>query len=139
MKVKPKKALLDLPIYVLFNSSEEIPQFAANINTILHGKQKLKYEELGKHDGQFIGLFYIDRHDEYFELRDFVQCYLADGEESQSLRDLKEEKEQADAFYEEVLEKQEEVKAKLCPNGHSMDEYYGDCEFDCIHRGETND
>lgn len=91
MKVKPKKVLLNLPIYVLFNTTDEIAQFAANVNTVLHGKQKVKYEEMGMHDGQYIGLFYIDRHDEYFELREFVQLYLADGEEAKSLRELNEE------------------------------------------------
>jgi hypothetical protein len=140
MKVKPKEVLLNLPIYLLFNSAEEIPQFAANVNAILAGKKRLKYEEMGTHDGQFIGLFYLDRHDEYFELREFVQCYMADGDESRSLRELKEEREQENADYEAALKQQEEIEkelmAQLCPNGHRLDEYYGDCEFDCIHRGE---
>lgn len=91
MKIKPKKVQVNLPIYVLFDTVDELPQFAANINTILHGKQKVKYEEMGTHDGQFIGLFYIDRYEEYFELRDFVQRYLDDSENAKLLRAQMEE------------------------------------------------
>lgn len=82
MKVKPKKLLCNLPIYVLFDREDDISLFAANINTILHGKQKLKYEIPGTHAGQLIGLFYIDRTPEYQELRDFVLEYMADKEET---------------------------------------------------------
>lgn len=93
MKIKPKKVPVSLPIYVLFDSVDEMPQFAANINTILHGKLKLKYEEMGTHDGKFIGLFYLDRGSDYDDLREFVQLFLADGEEAESLRRYKEEEE----------------------------------------------
>lgn len=91
MKIKPKKVQVNLPIYVLFDTVDELPQFAANINTILHGKQKVKYEEMGAHAGQFIGLFYIDRYEEYFELREFVQLYLDDSENAKLLRAQMEE------------------------------------------------
>jgi hypothetical protein len=74
MKVKPKEVLLNLPVALMFNDSGEIASFAANINTILHGKVRLKFEELGKLGDQFVGLFYLDRNGEYFEIRnEFVQ------------------------------------------------------------------
>lgn len=92
MKIKPKKVLIDLPIYLLFPSADELPQFAAHINAVLHGKVKLKYDELGSHAGQFIGLFYLERNNEYRDLREFVQCYVADGEEARMLRETFEEK-----------------------------------------------
>lgn len=69
MKVKPKEILVNLPIALTFNEVDEIPQFAANINTIIHGKVKIKYEELGTLGGQQIGIFYINRNDEFTELR----------------------------------------------------------------------
>lgn len=74
MKVKPKEILVNLPVALMFNDSGEIASFAANINTILHGKVRLKFEELGKLGDQFVGLFYLDRNAEYFEIRnEFVQ------------------------------------------------------------------
>lgn len=93
MKIKPKSVLVNLPIYVLFDTADELPQFAANINTILHGKVRLKYEEMGKHDSRFVGLFYLDRGPDYDNLREFVKLYLVDGEEAESLRQYKEEEE----------------------------------------------
>jgi hypothetical protein len=92
MKIKPKKVLVDLPIYLLFETLDEVPQFAAHINAILHGKMKAKYEDMGSHAGQFIGLFYLERNDEYHDLREFVRCYVADGEEARMLRETLEEK-----------------------------------------------
>jgi len=69
MKVKPKEVLLNLPMALMFDSSDEIAQFASNINTILHGKTKVKYEELGLLGKQEVGLFYLQRNDEFSELR----------------------------------------------------------------------
>jgi hypothetical protein len=94
LKVKPKKLLIDLPIYVLFDEEDDIVRFAANVNTILHGKKKVKYEVLGTHARQIIGLFYIDRTPEYQELREFVLQYLADKEEmpeEKTARELEED------------------------------------------------
>jgi hypothetical protein len=69
MKVKPKEVLVNLPIALTFGDYHQIPEFAANINTVIHGKVKIKYEELGVLGGQYIGLFYINRNDEFTELR----------------------------------------------------------------------
>lgn len=69
MRVKPKEILVNLPIVLTFNDVNQIPEFAANINTVIHGKVKIKYEELGCLGGQYIGLFYINRNDEFTELR----------------------------------------------------------------------
>lgn len=70
MKVKPKEVLLNLPIVLTFQDVHEIPEFAANINTLVHGKVKVKYEELGMLGGQHVGLFYLQRNDEFASLRE---------------------------------------------------------------------
>jgi len=67
MKIKPKEVLINLPIALLFNSSEQISDFAANINTLLFGKVKM--EELGTLGHQYVGLFYLQRNVEYFYIR----------------------------------------------------------------------
>jgi hypothetical protein len=64
MKVKPKEVLVNLPVVLLFNNEDDIPELASNFNTFLHGKVKLKYESLGALNGQFVGLFYLQRNDE---------------------------------------------------------------------------
>lgn len=69
MKVKPKEVMINVPVALTFADVNQIPEFAANINTLIHGKVKIKYEELGSLGGQFIGLFYINRNDEFTELR----------------------------------------------------------------------
>jgi hypothetical protein len=80
MSIKPKEALLTVPIVLMFDSSDEIACFASNVNAILHGKQRLKTEELGVLGGRFVGIFYLERGKEYQELRDsFVR--LIDEEE----------------------------------------------------------
>ncbi len=70
MKVKPKEVMVNLPVALLFDEPWEIISFAANINTILHGKVKLKVEELGSLGGRHVGIFYLDRNMEYHEIRD---------------------------------------------------------------------
>ena len=70
MKVKPKEVLLNLPVALLFDEPWEIANFAANINTILHGKVRLKVEELGSLGGRFVGLFYLQRNNESQQIHD---------------------------------------------------------------------
>ncbi len=70
MKVKPKEVLLNLPVALLFDEPWEIASFAANINTILHGKVRLKVEELGSLGGRVVGLFYLQRNNESQEIHD---------------------------------------------------------------------
>ena len=72
MKVKPKEIFVTLPHVVMFDTTDKIPEFASNINTILHGKVRLKYEELGMLGGQYVGIFYLQRNDEYQTIRDEV-------------------------------------------------------------------
>lgn len=69
MKVKPKEVLVNLPTVLMFQDSNEIPAMAAAINTILHGKVKVKCEELGNLNGQIAGMLYLQRNDEFQELR----------------------------------------------------------------------
>lgn len=70
MKVKPKEIFVNLPIVLLFQDYHEIALFASNVNRIVHGKVKVKYEELGVLGGQYVGIFYMQRNDEYQQIRD---------------------------------------------------------------------
>ena len=70
MKVKPKEVFVNLPVVLLFANEDEIPQLASGFNTFLHGKVKLKYEILGSLNGQFVGIFYLQRNDEFAQLRE---------------------------------------------------------------------
>lgn len=69
MKVKPKEVFLNLPIVLMFEDDMKVAEFAANINTLIHGKVKIKCEELGLLGGQFVAIFYLQRNDEFAELR----------------------------------------------------------------------
>jgi len=80
MKVKPKEVFVNLPVVLMFDSANEIPLFAANINTILHGKVKLKYEELGLLGAQEVAIFYLQRNNEYSELRDQFRALIESQE-----------------------------------------------------------
>jgi hypothetical protein len=74
MRVKPKEVMLNLPIVLLFDQEYKIPEFAANINQLVHGKVKVKYEDLGVLGEQSVGLFYLQRNDEFSQLRqEFVE------------------------------------------------------------------
>lgn len=70
MKIKPKEVMVNLPVVLLFNNEDDIPELCSNFNTFLHGKVKLKYETLGTLNGQYVGLFYLQRNNESQELRD---------------------------------------------------------------------
>ena len=69
MHIKPKDIKVDLPAVFSFDDFNEIPALAAAINTIIHGKVKVKCEELGLLGGKYMGIFYIQRNDEYQDLR----------------------------------------------------------------------
>ncbi|CAM6004263.1 unnamed protein product [Sphagnum balticum] len=83
MKVKPKEILLNIPITLMFRDYHEIPAFAENINQLMIGKRKIKYEELGCLGGQYVGLFYIDRNDEFTELRASFKEMIEQEEQEQ--------------------------------------------------------
>lgn len=76
MKVKPKEVFVNLPMVLLFNTEDEIPQLASGFNTFLHGKVRLKYEVVGELNGQFVGLFYLQRNDESQQLRDEFEALI---------------------------------------------------------------
>jgi hypothetical protein len=69
MKVKPKEIFVNLPMVLMFSTHDEIAQLAANINQIIFGKVKVKCEELGVLGNQHVGIFYLQRNDEFTELR----------------------------------------------------------------------
>jgi len=78
MKIKPKEVMVNLPVYFSFSDSDKVAEFATNINSILHGKQRVKYDELGIHDEQIVAIFYLYRDKEFAELKEFVKTYLID-------------------------------------------------------------
>lgn len=80
MKIKPKEVLINMPVVLMFDDENKINEFAANVNTILHGKVKVKCEDLGVLGEQHVGLFYLQRNGEYHGLREtFVN--MIEGEE----------------------------------------------------------
>jgi hypothetical protein len=86
MKVKPKEVMVNLPAAHLFQSEDEMASFASAINTIIHGKVKIKYEVLGLLGGQYVGLFYVQRNNESQEIHDeFMR--LIEQEEIQTVTD----------------------------------------------------
>lgn len=70
MKVKPKEVLINVPVVLLFDSEDEAAKFASSLNTIMHGKVKLKYDNLGLLGDKEVVIFYLQRNDEYHMLRD---------------------------------------------------------------------
>lgn len=70
MRIKPKEVLVNLPVVHLFNYEGEDAQLAANFNTFLHGKVRLKYEFLGTLGSQLVSIFYLQRNNEFMDLRE---------------------------------------------------------------------
>lgn len=86
MKVKPKEVFLNLPIVLMFEDDMKVAEFAANVNTLIHGKVKVKSEELGLIGGQFVAIFYLQRNDEFAELRtQFMQMIEQEEMQQNSL------------------------------------------------------
>lgn len=77
MKVKPKEVMVSVPAVHLFAQEGEDAQLAANFNTFVHGKVHLKYEQLGMLGGQYVSIFYLQRNNEFSELREqFMELIL---------------------------------------------------------------
>jgi hypothetical protein len=70
MKIKPKEIMVNLPTVHLFDYEGEDAQLAANFNTFVHGKSHLKYEFLGTLGAQLVSIFYLQRNDEFSQLRE---------------------------------------------------------------------
>jgi len=70
MKVRPKEVMVNLPAVHFFDSEGEDAQLAANFNTFVHGKVRLKYEFLGTIGAQLVSIFYLQRNDEFSQLRE---------------------------------------------------------------------
>lgn len=69
MNIKPKDIRVNLPVVLGFDTEDGAAEFASNINTIIHGKVKVKYEYIGPLAGQFMSILYLQRNLEYQELR----------------------------------------------------------------------
>src|SRR5208282_5258053 len=70
MKIKPKEVMVNLPAVHLFNYEGEDAQLASSFNTFVHGKSHLKYEFLGTLGAQLVSIFYLQRNDEFAQLRE---------------------------------------------------------------------
>lgn len=81
MKIKPKEVLINLPTHFDFENEDELAQMAMNINSVLHGKSRVKYEIMGARGDKIVGLLYLDRNPEYHELREFIKDYIIDPDE----------------------------------------------------------
>lgn len=83
MNIKPKEIYVNLPIALTFDDADGILALVSNINTIIHGKVKVKCEDLGSLGGKRVGIFYLQRNGEYQHLREsFVE--LIENEEMES-------------------------------------------------------
>lgn len=114
MKVKPKEIFVNLPVVLMFDNSEKIPEFASNVNTILHGKVRLKYEDLGVLGGQYVGLFYLQRNDEYHTLREEFINMINLEEIGTTVTDVEEELEQVDSEELDDVTRPVDPEAKPC-------------------------
>jgi hypothetical protein len=70
MKVKPKEVFLNVPVCLTFKTEDEAAKFAADINSLINGKVKLKYDILGTLTNNIVSIFYFQRNDEFFHLRE---------------------------------------------------------------------
>lgn len=68
-KVKPKEVMVNVPSVHLFTHEGEDAVLAAAFNTFINGKVHLKYEALGTLGGQYVSIFYLQRNNEFSELR----------------------------------------------------------------------
>ena len=76
--------MVNLPIALTFQTDDEVGQFASNINTIIHGKVRVKTDIVGNLGGQIVAIFYLQRNNEYSQIRDeFVR--LIENEECQEI------------------------------------------------------
>jgi len=80
MKFKPKEIMVNLPVVLTFAQEGEDAALAANFNTFVHGKVRLKYEALGTLGGQYVSLFYMQRNHESQQLRDEFMQMIQDEE-----------------------------------------------------------
>lgn len=79
-KIKPKDVLINVPVVLEFTDYREIPIFANDFNKLLHGKVKLKSEELGILNGKYMGIFYLERNSEYTSLRNSFMNMINEAE-----------------------------------------------------------
>jgi ABC-type molybdate transport system ATPase subunit len=80
MKVKPKEIMVNLPVVLLMDSEDEVGQFASNVNTIIHGKVKLKTDILGLLGEKIVAIFYLQRNNEYQDLREEFRVMIEQDE-----------------------------------------------------------
>ena len=109
MRVKPKDIQVNLPAVLLFDNQDAIAGQASAVNTFIHGKVKIKYEELGTLGGQYVGIFYIQRNDEFAELRESFMTLIENEEITEA--NLSQARERDDEAWLEAPLTDEEKKA----------------------------
>ena len=82
MKFKPKEMMVNLPTVLTYTHEGEDAQMATNFNTFVHGKVHMKYEYLGTLGGQHVSIFYIQRNDEFSQMREEFMSAILQEEES---------------------------------------------------------
>jgi hypothetical protein len=90
-KIKPKEVLVNLPAAHLFNSEEEITNFVFAINSILTGKRRIKYDNLGLLGQQYVAVIYLERNKESQDIHDQFATLIEQEEIAETL--VNEEKE----------------------------------------------
>jgi hypothetical protein len=123
MKIKPKEVLINVPVVLMFSTEDEAANFASNINVVLHGKVKLKYDHLGKLGNQEAIIFYLQRNDEYHFIRDgFIELINKEELAIEQEELLKEEPSFEERF---PLESILEINSETCP----VVDFYVDPDF----------
>jgi hypothetical protein len=85
MKIKPKDIMVTVPAVHLFTHEGEDAVLASGFNTFVHGKVHMKYECLGTLGGQYVSIFYLQRNNEFSELREQFMSAILQEEESKHI------------------------------------------------------
>lgn len=96
MKIKPKDVQVNLPCHFEFKDEDECAQMAANINSVLHGRSRVKYDIMGTRGDMVVGLLYLERWGEYLEYREFLAEFVVDPPEAPPTPKLEEPEEEND-------------------------------------------
>ena len=80
MKIKPKKALLNLPTVLTFDDYHEINLATDMFNELVCG-QKIKAKEIGYCGGGYNAIFYLKQDKEFQALRKQLMADIKEEEE----------------------------------------------------------
>jgi hypothetical protein len=80
MHIKPTQISVTLPTTLFCKNEEEVAKFAADINSIIFGKVKIKYTGMGMISDKYVGILYLQRNQEYQKLYDEFRQLIEDQE-----------------------------------------------------------